>query len=82
MNLVANRSAIPAPMAARAVSALPALAWREAGQGRPLVLVHGFPADGRVFAGQLRAAASGRLGARAIAVDLPGFGRTPAAAAA
>lgn len=66
------------PVAApRRAPSLPPLAWSEAGEGRPVVLVHGFPADGRVFAGQLRAAGAGRLEARVIAVDLPGFGRTP-----
>lgn len=58
--------------------AMPRLAWREAGSGQPVVLVHGFPADGRVFEGQLRATAARRLPARVLAVDLPGFGRTPA----
>lgn len=69
---------LPATGVGPARAGLPALAWREAGDGRPVVVVHGFPADGRVFDGQLRAAASGRLEARLLAVDLPGFGRTPA----
>lgn len=53
------------------------LAWREAGQGQPILLVHCFPTDGRLFHRQLAAAAAGRLTARVIAVDLPGFGRSP-----
>lgn len=57
---------------------LPPLAASVAGTGRPIVLVHGFPSDGGVFAGQLEAAGSGRIRATVHAVDLPGFGRTPA----
>lgn len=53
------------------------LAWREAGSGRPLVMMACYPADGRLFDAQLVAAAAGRLPVRAIAVDLPGFGRSP-----
>jgi pimeloyl-ACP methyl ester carboxylesterase len=53
------------------------LAWREAGSGRPLVLLHAFPVDGRLFGGQLSAAEVGRISGRLIAVDLPGFGKTP-----
>lgn len=60
---------------------IPRLAWREAGEGRPLLLIHGFPADGRVFTGQLDAASGGDLGAHVIAPDLPGFGLTPAVGA-
>lgn len=44
---------------------------REQGSGAPLVLVHGFPLDGRVFDGQL-AGLSSRY--RVIVPDLPGFG--------
>jgi pimeloyl-ACP methyl ester carboxylesterase len=51
--------------------------WREAGSGRPVVLLHGFPIDGRLFDAQLSAADAGRLGARLIAVDMPGFGSNP-----
>jgi pimeloyl-ACP methyl ester carboxylesterase len=53
------------------------LHWREAGSGRPLVLVHCYPVDGRLFDAQLRAAASGRLACRMILPDLPGFGSSP-----
>ncbi|MGH2406840.1 MAG: alpha/beta fold hydrolase [Candidatus Limnocylindrales bacterium] len=53
------------------------LRWREAGAGDPLVLVHGFPVDGRVFDGQLAAAGAGTLRARLVCPDLPGFGATP-----
>ena len=62
----------------RRAALLPPLAAVTAGTGRPVVLVHGFPSDGRVFDDQLAAARAGRLGATLIAVDLPGFGRTPA----
>ena len=53
------------------------LRWREAGAGALLVLVHGFPVDGRVFDGQLAAAGAGTLSARLVCPDLPGFGATP-----
>jgi pimeloyl-ACP methyl ester carboxylesterase len=55
------------------------LKWREAGQGRPVILLHGFPVDGRLFDAQLSAAEVGRIGARLMAVDMPGFGTTPLA---
>lgn len=42
-----------------------------------MVLVPCYPVDGRVFEGQLAAAQSGALPGRLIAVDLPGFGRSP-----
>jgi pimeloyl-ACP methyl ester carboxylesterase len=50
---------------------------RSAGSGRPVVLLHGFPADGRVYDAQLEAARAGRLACSLLAVDLPGFGGTP-----
>jgi pimeloyl-ACP methyl ester carboxylesterase len=50
------------------------LIWREQGQGRPVILLHGFPIDGRLFDAQLSAAGAGRIAARLIAVDMPGFG--------
>jgi pimeloyl-ACP methyl ester carboxylesterase len=53
------------------------LRYRAAGSGRPLVLLHAFPVDGRLFDAQLSAADAGRVGARLIAVDLPGFGASP-----
>lgn len=49
------------------------LAWREAGTGEPLVLLHGFPFDSRLWEPQLRAVPPGWL---AIAPDLRGFGRS------
>ncbi len=45
------------------------------GPGTPLVLVHGFPLDRRIWAAQVRGLADV---ARVIAPDLPGFGDTPA----
>ena len=53
------------------------LRYRAAGSGRPLVLLHAFPVDGRLYDGQLSAADAGRIQARLIAVDLPGFGASP-----
>lgn len=50
------------------------VAWRDAGAGRPVLLVHPYPADSRIWQPQLEAAATGDLRARAIALDLPGFG--------
>jgi pimeloyl-ACP methyl ester carboxylesterase len=46
---------------------------QEAGTGVPLVLLHGFPLDHRMWAPQLAAAPAG---VRVIAPDLPGFGRS------
>ena len=43
------------------------------GAGRPLVLVHGFPLDHTMWAGQIESLASQ---CRVIAADLPGFGRS------
>jgi pimeloyl-ACP methyl ester carboxylesterase len=45
----------------------------EAGAGRPVLLVHGFPLDRSMWAGQMEGL-SDRL--RLIAVDLPGFGQS------
>jgi pimeloyl-ACP methyl ester carboxylesterase len=53
------------------------LTWQEAGVGRPVIMVHAFPVDSRLYASQLSAASAGRIRARLIAVDLPGFGQTP-----
>jgi pimeloyl-ACP methyl ester carboxylesterase len=49
------------------------LAFDEAGKGTPLVLLHGFPLDARVWRSQ-RAALSDRF--RVITPDLRGFGRS------
>jgi pimeloyl-ACP methyl ester carboxylesterase len=40
-------------------------------------MVHCYPVDGRLFQAQLLAAAEGRIEARFIAIDLPGFGASP-----
>ena len=45
------------------------------GVGLPLLLIHGFPLDHTMWAGQIEALASR---CRVIAPDLPGFGRSPA----
>lgn len=50
------------------------LAFEEAGQGTPLVLLHGFPLNRDLFSPILPALA--QLG-RVVAVDLPGFGGSP-----
>ena len=42
-----------------------------------MILLHAFPVDGRLFESQLSAAETGRINARLIAVDLPGFGQSP-----
>jgi pimeloyl-ACP methyl ester carboxylesterase len=49
----------------------------QAGLGRPVGLLHPFPVDGDVYRAQLDAAAAGRLPARIVALEFPGFGRTP-----
>jgi pimeloyl-ACP methyl ester carboxylesterase len=53
--------------------------YEEWGSGKPLVLVHGFPLDGRIWDGQ-RQALSGAY--RVIILDLPGFGRSHEASGA
>lgn len=47
--------------------------YAEGGRGLPLVLVHGFPLDNRIWGGQL-AGLSDKY--RVIAPDLPGFGKS------
>ena len=47
--------------------------YREQGRGTPLVLLHGFPLDGRIF--ERQAAALARQ-FRVIVPDLPGFGQS------
>src|SRR5438067_7055129 len=49
------------------------LGYHEQGAGQPLVLLHGFPLDWRIFEKQI-AALSKNL--RVIAPDLPGFGQS------
>lgn len=51
------------------------LAWREAGAGDPLIFLHGFPFDSRLWEPQLLALPDGWRG---IAPDLRGFGRSEA----
>lgn len=53
------------------------LRYRAAGRGRPLILLHAFPVDSRLFEAQLSAADARRINARLIAVDMPGFGASP-----
>ena len=49
--------------------------YLERGNGRPLLLVHGFPLDHTMWAAQIESLAAH---CRVIAPDLPGFGRSPA----
>jgi 3-oxoadipate enol-lactonase len=49
--------------------------YLDRGAGLPLLLVHGFPLDHTMWAGQVESLASH---CRVIAPDLPGFGRSPA----
>lgn len=48
----------------------------EKGRGKPVILIHGFPLDHRIWAGQIDPLAEKY---RVIAVDLPGFGQSTAA---
>ncbi len=52
------------------------VSYRELGEGPgdPLVLLHAFPLNGRMFEPQMEAFSGGR---RVIAPDFPGFGRSP-----
>jgi pimeloyl-ACP methyl ester carboxylesterase len=52
------------------------MSYREYGEGAPLVLLHAFPLDGRMFEPQ-----AGALAGRLIVPDFPGFGRSPRAPA-
>ncbi len=51
------------------------LHYRESGQGLPLVLVHGFPLDQRIWHGQFDEL-PGAVGCRVITPDLRGFGNS------
>src|SRR5688572_6819435 len=50
------------------------LAYAQRGEGVPVVLVHGFPLDSRMWGNQAHALAAGY---RVITPDLRGFGRSP-----
>lgn len=54
----------------------PTIGYDEAGSGAPLLLLHAFPLDRRMWAPQLAALADG---ARVVALDFPGFGESSAA---
>ncbi len=49
--------------------------WDDVGSGDPVVFLHSFPLDRRMWAAQTEALAAS--GFRAVTVDLPGFGETP-----
>ena len=53
-----------------------AMSYRDLGEGsgEPLVLLHAFPLNGRMFGPQMRAFSEDR---RVVAPDYPGFGRSP-----
>ena len=53
-----------------------AMSYRDLGEGAgdPLVLLHAFPLNGRMFEPQMKAFSGDR---RVVAPDLPGFGRSP-----
>jgi pimeloyl-ACP methyl ester carboxylesterase len=52
------------------------MSYRELGEGPgdPVVLLHAFPVNGRMFEPQMEALSAGR---RVVAPDYPGFGRSP-----
>lgn len=54
------------------------ISYQERGAGLPIVLIHGFPLDGRVFDDQLAGLSDSF---RVIVPDLPGFGRSAPAQA-
>jgi 3-oxoadipate enol-lactonase len=54
------------------------MSYREFGEGSPVVLLHAFPLEGRMFEPQAEALAGFR---RLITPDYPGFGRSPRAPA-
>lgn len=66
--------ATAAPARLRAATAGGPTSYLRAGQGRPLLLVHGFGASARLWAGTLAALADLRT---IYAIDLPGFGASP-----
>jgi 3-oxoadipate enol-lactonase len=51
-----------------------AISYRDLGEGDPLVLLHAFPLNGRMFEPQMKAFSGSR---RVVAPDYPGFGRSP-----
>jgi len=51
------------------------LHFEERGTGTPILLIHGFPFSGRMWAGQLETLSKS---ARLLVPDLPGFGDSPA----
>jgi 3-oxoadipate enol-lactonase len=51
-----------------------AMSYRALGEGDPLVLLHAFPLNGRMFEPQMEALSQSR---RVVAPDYPGFGRSP-----
>jgi pimeloyl-ACP methyl ester carboxylesterase len=50
------------------------MSYRDLGEGDPLVLLHAFPLNGRMFESQMKAFSGTH---RVVAPDYPGFGRSP-----
>ena len=50
------------------------MSYRDLGEGDPLVLLHAFPLNGRMFESQMTAFSGSH---RVVAPDYPGFGRSP-----
>jgi len=50
--------------------------YEEFGEGRPVILIHGFSPDHRLMTGCMEPIFSGRQGFRRIYIDLPGMGKT------
>jgi len=53
--------------------------YEEYGEGRPMVIVHGFTPDHRLMSGCIEPSLREREGWKRIYLDLPGMGKTPAA---
>jgi 3-oxoadipate enol-lactonase len=51
-----------------------AMSYRDLGEGDPLVLLHAYPLNGRMFESQMEAFSGSH---RIVAPDYPGFGRSP-----
>src|SRR5215210_8380967 len=50
------------------------MSYRDLGEGDPLVLLHAFPLNGRMFESQMKAFSGNH---RVVTPDYPGFGRSP-----
>jgi len=50
--------------------------YKEIGEGKPILLIHGFTPDHRLMSGCMEPILTARDGYRRIYIDLPGMGRT------